>query len=325
MRQAVLELAEALHDHGHLNSEPKIRESAPVRESAPEEAPTQASIPTSARATTANRDEDAGTGAAARAVTNTGLDPRRHPDDRAPAPPETGETLPQLGEAAEPERPACGAAPGSGGGKHAGATDFEQIRKQHTRTSIQGWTQMVLDSVQKDQWVLVVDDLGELTASAGRLVHQLAAKFVFIAAAVQLKKPMEKHFWKFERLEMPNLPPADARRLIRQASAGIEIEDARMFETHLLQKSAGNPRAILESVARLKKEPAVTRRAVRELAHAGARTQIDLTPVVAVVAICLLAFRLVARGLDSMEFYLIAGIGSAAAMGIRLLLSRTRS
>ena len=62
---------------------------------------------------------------------------------------------------------------------------------------------------------------------------------------------------------------------------------------------------------------------MRELAHSGARTQIDLTPIVAVAAICLLAFRLVARGLDSMEFYLIAGIGSAAAMGLRLMLSRT--
>ena len=161
--------------------------------------------------------------------------------------------------------------------------------------------------------------------STGRLIDQLAPKFIFIAALHQVKKTYEKHFWKFERIELTNLPPSEARRLIRQASAGIEIEDARMFETHLLQKSAGNPRAILESVERLRKEPAVTRSAVRELSHSGARTQIDLTPAVVVVALGFLAFRFVARGLDSMEFYLIAGLGSALIMGIRFFLMRSRN
>ena len=202
--------------------------------------------------------------------------------------------------------------------------DFEEFKKQHTRTSVPGWTQIVLDAVEKDEWTLIVDDLADLTVTTGRVVDQLAHKFIFIAAMPQVKKQYERHFWKFERIELANLPAADAHRLIRQASTGIEIEDARMFETHLRQKSAGNPRAILESVARLRKEPAVTRRAVRELSHSGARAQIDLTPAVIIVTLGLVGFRFVARGLDSMEFYLVAGLGSAVAMGIRFFLARSR-
>ncbi|MBT5818417.1 MAG: tyrosine-type recombinase/integrase [Proteobacteria bacterium] len=202
--------------------------------------------------------------------------------------------------------------------------DFEAIKKLHTRTSVAGWTQMVIDSIEKDQYALAIDDLSDLTTSTGRLIDKLADQFLIVAALHEVKKAHEKHFWKFERIEVGPLSSGDARTLIRQAAAGADIEDARMFETHLLAKTAGNPRAILESVARLKKEPAVTRNAVRELTHSGARSQFDLTPIIIVPVLCLVVFRFVARGMDNMEFYLLAGIGSALAMFVRYFLFRAQ-
>ena len=207
--------------------------------------------------------------------------------------------------------------------EEAPEADFETFKKQHARTSVRGWTQLVCDAVEKDAWTLVVDDLSDLTTSTGRLIDRLADKFRVVAGLHEVKKPYEKHFWKFERVEIGNLPPADARRLIRQASAGVEIEDARLLETHLLQKTNGNPRAILESVERLRKEPAVTRHAVRELTHTGAQQQFDMTPIVVIPIIGIMAFRFIARGLGDMDFYLFAGVGSALAMGIRFFLFRS--
>jgi hypothetical protein len=202
--------------------------------------------------------------------------------------------------------------------------DFEAFKKQHARTSVRGWVQLVCDAVEKDAWTLVIDDLSDLTASTGRLIDRLAPHFRVVAALHEVRKPYEKHFWKFERIALGNLPPDDARRLIRQASQGVEIEDRQLLETHLLQKTNGNPRAILESVDRLRKEPAVTRNAVRELSHTGAQQQFDLTPVVVIPLIAITAFRFIARGLDSMDFYLVAGLGSALAMAARFYLFRSR-
>jgi len=207
--------------------------------------------------------------------------------------------------------------------EEAPEADFEAFKKQHTRTSVRGWTQLVCDAVEKDAWTLVVDDLSDLTTSTGRLIDRLADKFRVVAGLHEVKRPYEKHFWKFERVEIGNLPPADARRLIRQASQGVEVEDPRLLETHLLQKTNGNPRALLESVERLRKEPAVTRHAVRELTHTGAQKQFDLTPIVVIPIIAIMAFRFIARGLGDMDFYLFAGVGSALAMGIRFFLSRS--
>ena len=243
-------------------------------------------------------------------------------EDRACLPAEQGEAPQPAGEnetqdeRSEEDQQATGSTPD---------LDFEAIKKLHTRTSVAGWTQMVIDSVQKDQYTLVIDDLSDLTTSTGRLIDKLADPFLIVAALHEVKKAHEKHFWKFERIEVGNLSSADARTLIRQASAGAEIEDARMFETHLLAKTAGNPRAILESVARLKKEPAVTRNAVRELTHSGAQSQIDMTPIIIVPVLCLVVLRFVGRGMDNMDFYLLAGIGSALAMFVRYFLFRAGS
>lgn len=203
-----------------------------------------------------------------------------------------------------------------------GPDKFETFKKQHTRTTIQGWTDMVLNSVEKDEFVLIVDDLSDMTASIGRLIDKLNSKFTIIAALPEVRKPYEKHFWKFDRLEIEHLSTADSKKLIRQCTAGANIEDYRMTETNILQQSAGNPRAIIEIVERFRKEPAVTRSVVRDVLHTGARNQIDLTFAVVLLLLAVVAARFFMRGIGSMEGYVLAGIGSALLVGIRFFMYR---
>ena len=203
-----------------------------------------------------------------------------------------------------------------------GPDEFETIKKQHTRTTIQGWTDMVLGPVEKNEFVLIVDDLSDMTASVGRLIDKLNRKFTIIAALPEVRKPYEKHFWKFDRVEIEHLSTADAKKLIRQCAAGADIEDYAMTETRVLQQSAGNPRAIIEIVERLRKEPAVTRSAVRDVSHTGARDQIDLTFAVVLILLFVVAARFFMRGIGSMEGYVLAGIGSAILVGIRFFMYR---
>ncbi len=201
-------------------------------------------------------------------------------------------------------------------------SDFETFKKQHTRTTIQGWTDMVLGSVEKNEFVLIVDDLSDMTASVGRLIDKLNRKFTIIAALPEVRRSYEKHFWKFDRVEIERLSTADAKKLIRQCAAGANIEDYRMTETNILQQSAGNPRAIIEIVERLRKEPAVTRSVVRDVLHTGARNQIDLTFAVVLLLLAVVAARFFMRGIGSMEGYVLAGIGSALLVGIRFFMYR---
>ncbi len=200
--------------------------------------------------------------------------------------------------------------------------DFEKIKKQYARETIQAWTDMILNSVEKNELVLIVDDLSYMTPSVGRLIDKLNRKYTIIAALHEVKKTYEKHFWKFDRIEIENLSTPEAKKLIRQHATGADIEDYRMTETCILQQSAGNPRAIIEIVERLRKEPAVTRSAVRHVSHTGARNQIDLTVVVVLLLLAVVAARFFMRGIGSMEGYVLAGIGSAVLVGIRFFMYR---
>ena len=219
------------------------------------------------------------------------------------------------GDAIETDHSVPNIAPGA-------SIPFETIKKQHARTTVQGWTDMVLGSVEKNEFVLIVDDLSDMTSSVGRLIDKLNRKFTIIAALPEVRKPHEKHFWKFDRVEIEYLSTADAKKLIRQCAAGANIEDYAMTETRVLQQSAGNPRAIIEIMERLRKEPAVTRSAVRDVSHTGARAQIDLTFAVVLILLFVVAARFFMRGIGSMEGYVLAGIGSALLVGIRFFMYR---
>ena len=241
---------------------------------------------------------------------------------RVPSLPVAGEPLPPSGAApvgAPDGEPASGSAAGRAPGE-----DFEAFRKQHARTPIPVWTQMILDAVEKDQWVLVVDDLSPLSPSLGRLLDQLGKKFALIVALTEVKKGCEKYFWRFERISLCNLTREEARQLIRQGAAGLQVQDAQLLETRILQQSAGNPKAIVESLNRLRREPRVTPRVVRELAHTGAQSQLDITPLIIIPVVLIAASRFLARGLGDAEFYIVAGVGTALMMGVQFALFRMR-
>jgi len=249
--------------------------------------------------------------------------PRAHPkagDLGRPLQPDDGET-PEEDQTAMGRPLDAGEGPGDAPGD---ATGFDAVKKAHTRTAVQGWTQMVLDCVEENAWTLVIDDLSDLSASTGRLLDRLNRKFVVFAALHEVRPAHERYFWKFDRIGLDALPPADARRLIGQCAAGADVEDLRLFETAVWRQSAGNPRAVIEIVDRLRKEPAITRTAVRDVAHTGAVRKIDLTPALMVVAMVLVAARFIARGAGSIDGYLIAGVGSAVMMGLRFFMFRLR-
>ena len=239
-----------------------------------------------------------------------------NPTTGAPSLPAAGEPVP----AGVPDgEPVAGSAAG-----RVPQEDFEAFKKQHHRTSIQGWVRLIVDAVEKDAWVLIVDDLSDLSPGLGRLLDQLGKKFAVLGALTGVPKRYERHFWAFERIPLDALAPTEARQLIRQGAKDLAVEDYQLLETHLLQQSAGNPRAMVQSLDRLRREPQVTPEAVRELVHTNARPQLDLTPLVILPVVLFAASRFLARGLGDAEFYILAGLGTALMIGVQFTLFRMR-
>ncbi len=239
----------------------------------------------------------------------------------------TGDQAVPVQRCPEPEPPDSDMALGASG-QHASAVaaseSFAVVSKRYRRLSLPGWVGLILGSVNAYEWTLIIDDVSNLTAVTSNLLRQLLTRFVVITAADRVRPAHEPLFWRFDRVQVGPLGPEATRRLIRQTAAGATVEDERLLETRLMHHSRGNPRAVVEFLARLRREPTITAAVVRELNPPAVGPPGDLTPLVVVPVLALIALRFVARGMGDLELYVLAGVASAAAMLVRFLAFRGR-
>jgi integrase/recombinase XerD len=201
---------------------------------------------------------------------------------------------------------------------------WSEFKKSHTRTTVRQWCSLILNSITFNEWILIVDDLTDTTKSAAKMMNLLNEKFIIFGALRAVKPAMEHHFWKYDRFEIGPLTRYESVQLIRHLCIDASIEDFQLFETHVLQRSACNPRAIREIVERAKKEPVITSRFSRQISHSGAVKKIDLSPVFVIIGAVLVASRFIARGSGNLDGYMFAGVGGALFMMLRFFVGRTR-
>jgi integrase/recombinase XerD len=183
---------------------------------------------------------------------------------------------------------------------------------------------MILESVNRNEWVLIIDDLTDITRSAAAALSHLNQKFVLFSSVRQIRKSLEYFFWKFDRIELDSLTRYESLRLIRYLCRDAVMEDAQLFETHVLHRSGGNPRAIIEIVERAKKEPVITAGFSRNISHSGAMKKIDLSPAFILIAAACIASRFIARGTGNMDAYMFTGVGGALFMILRFFAFRSK-
>jgi hypothetical protein len=218
-----------------------------------------------------------------------------------------------------------GPRPGRGGGGGAVADPgFPTYLRQHPRTTLHGWTRIVVRAVPPRQWLLVIDDLSGLNRSQGQLLDQLAERFVVLAALCELPRADRARFARYQRIALDRLPRHQAVELMRQRLAGARVDNPALVEAYLWHHSAGNPRALVEMIQQLRRQPRITEDAARDLEYPGARPTLDLTPIILIPAVFLVAARFVARGLGDAEAYILAGVGAALVMGAQFALFRMR-
>ncbi len=131
--------------------------------------------------------------------------------------------------------------------------------------------------------------------------------------------------WRFperERIELRPLPGAATEAITRSwlEAHPIAFEDDTVrdaFIRAVRQDSGGMPAAIQGMLEQARSEPQVTRRQVRAFRHDAGIRYIDMTPVVVIGIGAAIAFRYIARGIDSTEIYVLAGTAIGLAVVLR--------
>jgi len=205
------------------------------------------------------------------------------------------------------------------------ARDFDTLKKD-AHIGVSAWTQMILDSVEKDAWVLVVGDLSNLTSSVGKQLRELRKKFVIVAALREIQKGTEEYFHLFYPVRLGNLPAPEARMLIRQYTAGENLETYQqeypIVERYVLNKSDGHPGAIQQLVEHLRRRGWNIPPEDEEFI--SIYPPIDLTQGLMFLGLFLIAAKYIARGFDNVLLYVLAGAGGVLLLGVRFFLPRSR-
>ena len=209
-------------------------------------------------------------------------------------------------------------------GLDAAALPWPDCARKLARLTIPALTDVVTAGLCGRQYVLILDQLDEVTPSLMPTLERLLAEALILGATRQLRPAYQKLWWAFDRIDLPPLTRDETRQLLWTVAERDQISDPTMFEAKVLAQAAGNPYALLEMVKQVAGVPRVSRQAIRDLSHAAGIRYFDLTPLVLLVGAGLIAARFLARGFDDRDLYVIAGGLGALFVVVRYLLSRRR-
>ena len=98
----------------------------------------------------------------------------------------------------------------------------------------------------------------------------------------------------------------------------------RRFVRHVAQDSGGVPEAIAGMLAHAATEDEITPAKVNTFSHEASERYFDMTPLLLIVMIVLMAMRYVSRGLSEAELMMLSGVGSAVFFGFMFFMRAMR-
>ena len=168
----------------------------------------------------------------------------------------------------------------------------KEVSKLISKDSLTNLCKMLCEIVQKNEYILVIDEVDTITPVSIRALEILKTKFQIITTAREVKLKNASFLSDFEQIRIENLDRVESIRLIRKLASGLKIQNWEHFQNHIFNSSEGNPRIIIELVERAKKEEYVDEVFVEEISsnYLGRTTkEIDVAfPLLAVAAVLLI-------------------------------------
>ena len=178
--------------------------------------------------------------------------------------------------------------------------------------------------VEPKEYILLIDNITDITPSSKRIIERLKDTFTIVAAARKIKAQETSFLWNFEKVEIQNLKREFAIKFIQQNSFGMQVENWEDFRNHIYSQTNGNTRAMAEMIDRYKKEPFLTLEVVKNIKHTGALPEIDFTFIIVVFLGVVTALRYASRELDEPALRLIGSIALILMIVSRPLFSQLK-
>lgn len=205
-----------------------------------------------------------------------------------------------------------------------GDIGLEEIEKKLQRESALYLCDKIMTLVEPKEYILLIDNITDITATSKRIIERLKDTFTIICAARRIKAQETSFLWNFEKIEIKNLKREFAIKFIQQNSFGMQVENWEDFRNHIYAQTNGNPRAMAEMIDRYKKEPFLTLEVVKNIKHSGALPEIDFTFLIVVFLGVVTALRYASKELDEPALRLIGSVALILMIISRPLFSQLK-
>lgn len=203
--------------------------------------------------------------------------------------------------------------------ERTGRIQWKNIKRTITRQPVQEVVNLITASLKgRDDVVLFVESL-EVTPTQAGMLHQLA-DHCQLAASIEdsnRRNKVMKLLWCFQvTIELKPLIGSESREMVLRhlEVTPIEFESSKVreiFITRIVRESRGIPEAIAGMLAAASNEREVTRRSLHDFHHESAIAYFDMTPLLLIVVVSLMALRYVSRGVGVQELMVLAGVGTS--------------
>jgi integrase/recombinase XerD len=205
-----------------------------------------------------------------------------------------------------------------------GDFDTKQMTTKLNKESISNLCDEIIRLVDKDKYILKINELDSLTPKVTQVITRLKDHFTIITTAKNIPLNKADLMWNFEIITINNLSRMEAFELIQRLSYDMEVEDFQMYRNHIYDQTDGNPRAIFEMVTRYRKEPFILRDNIRNINHHGAMQEYDMSFIVTLFIATIAVFRYLSNELHNPSLRFIGGVAMILLIFSRQFFGRTK-
>jgi site-specific recombinase XerD len=205
-----------------------------------------------------------------------------------------------------------------------GNYDMQKLKIKLQRDSVNTLTEEIKKITTKHEYILMIDNVDNITNKGMRTIELLKDHFVIITTAREIPINKANFVWNFERLILENLTRTESLELIHKLSSDLDIENYELYRNHIFDQSNGNPRVVFELCQRYRKELIITDDVVRSIKHIGGIPEFDMSFIVILILAIVSIFRYTSREIGGENLRFIGGIALVLLMLSRYFLSKTR-
>ena len=224
--------------------------------------------------------------------------------------------------------------------KRQGFLPWKDLERSLRRMNNRSLSELILSTIEHGKTeqvaagkrcVIFWESLEMPAAQVEFFAKLFAATQVVAAVDNKNKRPAIKRLlWSFQtKIDLRPLSLAESEEITTRwlDKNPLRFSNPRTqtrFVRHVAQDSGGVPEAIAGMLAHAATEDEITPAKANQFSHEASETYFDMTPLLLIGVVVLMAMRYISRGMSETELMMISGAGSALFFGALFLLRALR-